>query len=334
MVVAASMSGPPYSRPFPKVVRIEPAGACNLRCVHCPTGTVSMARGIMRGDVFDRVMAGIEKNLGRVKVVVLYHGGEPLLNKGFFDMVRRVKGLGVPFVKTVTNGALLDEKAVGQVLDAGIDALEVSLDGTSAAESNRIRRGSDFVAIADHFAALLRAKRERRTNRPDLFLSTTQFLDPARWSPGLKPTPPAHLIQRFLEFQGEFSFKVTWAMEWPHMEIDHETFDVFPDPFVTEDTPYCDMVENTVTVRWNGDVVACCYDLTSQLVMGNVLQDDLETIWNAPSYLGLRGGIATRHYPGICDNCNVVKPPKYLVLKSPLGDTTLHDGKSVSQTVP
>jgi len=30
---------------FPKVVRIEPSAFCNLRCRHCPTGHINIARG-------------------------------------------------------------------------------------------------------------------------------------------------------------------------------------------------------------------------------------------------------------------------------------------------
>ena len=41
--------------PLPKVVRIEPAGKCNLSCIHCPTGTVEMPRGIMDYDTFELI---------------------------------------------------------------------------------------------------------------------------------------------------------------------------------------------------------------------------------------------------------------------------------------
>lgn len=73
-----------------------------------------------------------------------------------------------------------------------------------------------------------------------------------------------------------------------------------------------------MTVRWNGDVVACCYDLTSQEVLGNVKQDSLENIWNNDKYLYLRGSIDQKMFVKLCDNCNVVKPKVYLTLKKPL----------------
>jgi MoaA/NifB/PqqE/SkfB family radical SAM enzyme len=46
--------------PFPKVLRIEPASKCNLGCVHCPTGTIEMKRGIMSLDIFQKILIEIK----------------------------------------------------------------------------------------------------------------------------------------------------------------------------------------------------------------------------------------------------------------------------------
>ena len=94
---------------FPKVVRIEPAGACNLRCQHCPTGLISMGRGIMSGDVFRKTIGDLQRLKASVETVVLYHGGEPLINKSFFEFLKEVKEQLCVKVKTVTNGMLLNE---------------------------------------------------------------------------------------------------------------------------------------------------------------------------------------------------------------------------------
>jgi len=82
-----------YTFPFPRVVRIEPAGAYNLRCSHCPTGTVKMERGIMSMETFGRVLYNVQAQMEFVKVFVLYHGGEPLLNKRFAEMVRQIRAI-------------------------------------------------------------------------------------------------------------------------------------------------------------------------------------------------------------------------------------------------
>ena len=129
-------------------------------------------------------------------------------------------------------------------------------------------------------------------------------------------------IPEYLEkaFSGKYAdaideFKCTWAMRWPHMEVLDDVYDIYFDPYDTETSNYCDHVEATITVRWNGDVVACCYDLTSQYVLGNILQDDLSTIWNNDKYIRLRQSINKKEFVPMCSNCNVVRSNVYLTIK-------------------
>ena len=62
------------SMSIPPVVRIEPASACNLRCLHCPTGVVDMTRSVMKPATFDRVLEQLAPHVPPVRVVVMYHG--------------------------------------------------------------------------------------------------------------------------------------------------------------------------------------------------------------------------------------------------------------------
>jgi radical SAM protein with 4Fe4S-binding SPASM domain len=99
------------------------------------------------------------------------------------------------------------------------------------------------------------------------------------------------------------------------MEVLDAVYEVYQDPYHSEPIHYCDLVDYTMTIRWNGDVVACCYDLTSRYVLGNVHQDDLATIWNSDKFLGLRRSIETGRFIPLCANCNVVKPNTFLLLR-------------------
>ena len=78
---------------------------------------------------------------------------------------------------------------------------------------------------------------------------------------------------------------------------------------------YCDHVYNLMTIRSNGDIVACCYDLTSKLIMGNIFKDDPLETWKNFRYESLRKSIHEKKYKSICSNCVVVKPNKYLIKK-------------------
>lgn len=83
---------------LPEVVRIEPASTCNLRYIHCPTGIDrSITRGLMTEETFEIVL----RNLRELKhrVVVMYHGGEPFLNKHIFEWISAIKSMGVGSLK-------------------------------------------------------------------------------------------------------------------------------------------------------------------------------------------------------------------------------------------
>ena len=83
-----------------------------------------------------------------------------------------------------------------------------------------------------------------------------------------------------------------------------------------DDKNYCDHVINTLTIRANGEVVPCCYDLTTELSMGNITNDSLEDIWNNSKYNKLRNSINSKKYISICNNCNVVRPSVFLIRNS------------------
>lgn len=312
-----------YWRPFPRVIRIEPAAACNLSCSHCPTGTVAMPRGVMASPTFSIVLDHVKRHIDFVKVVVLYHGGEPLLNKNFTNMVRSIKDLGVPFVKTVTNGMLLPDSLVSGIMESGLDAIEFSFDGESPEENDFIRRDCDYGTVVANIKRLFDAKRSKQLDRPFVIVSTAQFVKHESNLKDKKPQVPKFLLSEFSgEYQGAISeYKCTYAMKWPHMEVDGNIYELYRDPLDEDTRSYCDNVENTLTVRWNGDVVACCFDLTSQYVLGNIHQLDLATIWNSERYLNLRRSIRRREFINMCNNCNVVRPGIYLALKSERGCT-------------
>jgi radical SAM protein with 4Fe4S-binding SPASM domain len=279
-----------------------------------------MERGLMKNEIFQSVCAEIKKNIDKVKVVVLYHGGEPLLNKMFPQMIEQLKAAGVPFVKTVSNGMLLNEKAALEILESGIDLIEFSLDGESPGENDFVRRRADYQTVIANIKRFLDIKIERKLVTPAVYITSTKFLlaeELQNKNRETEPAPPQYLLQ---EFSGKYAaeiagFKCFHAMRWPHMGAIDEFYEVQFDPFDEGDLNECDHVENTVTVRWDGNVVACCFDLTSQYILGNVLKSPLSSIWNNERYLSLRESIDLKKFIDICSNCNVVRPNAFLIMK-------------------
>jgi len=298
--------------PFPKVLRIEPASQCNLACTHCPTGTVAMDRGIMSMAIFNRILDSVRPHRNEIKVLVLYHGGEPLLNKRFFEMVSKLREeCPSVHVKTVSNGMILTEKITEALIRCGIDAIEFSLDGTSDEESKRIRVKSEPGIVINNIKRLIAKKRSLDVKKPDITISTTQFIDQDSTFPLVDSPLPLWLQKAFPE---DVTFKSTYAMRWPHMSLKGGEYELREDPHGADGNE-CDHVLNTMTVRADGTVVPCCYDLTTRMPMGNVIETTLAKIWNGEEYQSLRRSITGRDYKSICNSCGVVRPQIFLMPK-------------------
>lgn len=296
--------------PFPSVVRIEPAAKCNLACAHCPTGTIDMVRGLMSKEVFDRILSELKDNLESIKVIVLYHGGEPLLNKNFYAMATSIRELSKHLlIKTVTNGMSLNHNNALKLVSCGINEVEISLDGSSPKEMEEVRINSNSSKIVENLEKLIEI-RDRENSNLKISVATTQFLrsksdvnDPDK----LQAKTPEWITNLFGD---SVNYKPATAMRWPHMLVGRQFELAWAEG---SDKDKCDHPINTVTVRSNGDVVPCCYDLTSQMVMGNVMRKPLFEIFNGSKYNSLRQSIAEKEYISACKNCNTVRPHVYLV---------------------
>jgi len=67
-----------------------------------------------------------------------FGGGEPLMRPDIFELIAHAKKEKM-LVHLNTNGFLLDEAAVGSVVNAGVDTLNVSIDGADAATHDNMR---------------------------------------------------------------------------------------------------------------------------------------------------------------------------------------------------
>ena len=123
-------------------IRLSVTDRCNLRCRYCmPAAGVPLTAhaDILRYEELLRVArAAVSIGIDRFKIT----GGEPLVRRGIADFVRALRALpGVRQVTLTTNGlrlpALLDE-----LVDAGLDAVNISLDTRDNAQYQAITRSA------------------------------------------------------------------------------------------------------------------------------------------------------------------------------------------------
>ena len=108
-------------------MRFSITDRCNLRCKYCmPDGIDCMPRwDVLSLEEFEAIaIAAASLGIKKIKVT----GGEPLARKSCPQLVKMLKNIpGIEKVTLTTNGVQLDQY-LDQLLDAGLDAINVSLD--------------------------------------------------------------------------------------------------------------------------------------------------------------------------------------------------------------
>lgn len=113
-------------RKFP-YLRLSVTDLCNFRCNYClPEGCINHHHGevLTLGEIRRLVSAFAALGVEKIRLT----GGEPTLRRDFTDIVKIIRQ--VPDIKTLamtTNGYKMDQR-VTEWLDAGIDAINVSVD--------------------------------------------------------------------------------------------------------------------------------------------------------------------------------------------------------------
>ena len=134
----------------PYVIYIDPCDTCNFRCKFCPSGNLELMKktkgrghGPMDFEVYKRIIDSLGDFPDKVRVVRLYKEGEPLLNPRFADMVRYAKESGHCLrVDTTTNASLLTPEKSLEIIDAGLDRLNISVEGVNAEQYRKIPLGT------------------------------------------------------------------------------------------------------------------------------------------------------------------------------------------------
>ncbi len=102
---------------------------CNLKCLHCGSDCVKdpAVKDMPREDflkALDEITPIVDPN----KTMIVLTGGEPVLRKDIFEIGKQLYERGFPW-GVVSNGMAMNRQMIGKLLQSGIRAITISLDG-------------------------------------------------------------------------------------------------------------------------------------------------------------------------------------------------------------
>ncbi len=127
---------------LPLNVTFELSQACNLRCTHCynfdrkQIARPKSEKPALTPPEIKRVLKEIRDAGG---LMVAFTGGEALLHPHLIDFVREARSLKLA-VRLKTNGTLMNEKKVRELVAAGVTDMETSLYGATSATHDKFTR--------------------------------------------------------------------------------------------------------------------------------------------------------------------------------------------------
>ncbi len=137
---------------YPLLSEVALTYRCNLSCAFCYAGcgAVGLPEGWSEertlGD--DEVCRVLDRIAGDARCPsVSFTGGEPTVRPGLARFVAHAKGLGLA-VNLISNGQLLDRRRVAELAEAGLDSVQLSLEGpTAAVHDGLVRRRGAFERL-------------------------------------------------------------------------------------------------------------------------------------------------------------------------------------------
>ncbi|GAB4353012.1 MAG: heme b synthase [Candidatus Abyssubacteria bacterium] len=125
-----------HARSELRLVAWEITRSCNLACIHC---RASAQRGPYPNELTtDECKKVLDEIASFSDPIIIFTGGEPLLRRDIFEILRHGQSLGLKMTMAV-NGVLLDEAVARKLLDHGIQRISVSIDGATAQTHDAFR---------------------------------------------------------------------------------------------------------------------------------------------------------------------------------------------------
>ncbi len=281
---------------------IETINTCNFRCVYCPQSDPDNhfinGRGLMSLENFKRIIANLRSAFD-LDIVSLHRDGEPLLNKNLEAYIRHLADLGT-CVTISTNASLISEERAKSLIASGLRmaGTDFCADG-QLYEQLRVR--GDWNKVLAGINNLLRAAEDAKVE----FRFVIKDLGAYNASPEAAKLSIERTRALFAHAEG----RVTVMPVQFHNALGQSlvnlsgTSSVGPRAYTVCHQPWVNL-----TVDFAGRVVGCCRDLRSEFVLGNLLEEPAEAIWNGERAMELRRALAAKRPEQICI-CNDCDAP-------------------------
>ncbi|WP_158240470.1 radical SAM protein [Telmatospirillum siberiense] len=295
----------PLKTPF--VVQVFPVYACNLKCNYCIFSVDKSLHGFISDktlldyDLYRKCVDDMSGFPEKIKVLRFVGIGEPLIHKKLVDMIRYTAERRIAnTIEIVSNAVLLTPTMSDALLEAGLNRLVVSVQGTSADKYwQESRTRIDFERFVDNLAYFYRNKGKAHLYVKIVDTALDDDADRQRFHDifgkvcdtiAVENTVPIHDSVNYDDILGDREKRLT-QYGLPVTDVK-----VCPQPFFH------------MQINPDGKIVPC-YSWDYPAIMGDCREQSMVEIWNSETFRKFRlsqlhGCDQASH---ACKNCNIIK---------------------------
>jgi len=300
----------------PISVTFEVTPKCGLDCFFCSqrltghTGPEYLKNMLTTEEILRTVDKLGDANL----LDILITGGEPLSRKDLPLVIRRCKGYGI-YTEVVTNAHHASEKMSYDLADAGLEWIQVSLEGTEEIHDRITNRPGSYRRTMEGIRNL--------KGHMDVVLSSVVTMQNYRALPqllemiGQEELITSYRTLRLMPLSREILSQVVPPKDIK--EINKEIIRIGEKYNIELMDLYCGLEKTKrqtlhsqnvcragkteFSILSDGTVVPCIGFRGKELAFGNILEDEIEDLWNHPIMKEFRE-LRPNKYDGECGRCS------------------------------
>jgi radical SAM protein with 4Fe4S-binding SPASM domain len=281
-------------------VEFEVTNKCNADCIMCPNGIMQRPIEKMEMDLFKRIADEFAvENLPLIKFV--FAGiGEPTLDPLLADKIRYLKEKmpQVP-VQLTTNASLLNERRSKELIEAGLDRLIISFNGTTKESYEKVMGQMNFDKNIQNVLKFLSI---RENSKPHVTISCVRLDANA---------DDFSTMQEFWQSKGvevdSYKTPVPFNRGGDQMQSRYKSKWSLPKPSSARQMLPCRMMGENILIHPNGKVVLCFVDYEEQIVMGELGKNSLREVLATKKQLFEQQKAGDFSKTPLCKSCSFMR---------------------------
>lgn len=281
----------------PISAHIDVSSVCNYKCSFCFQAdapgmkAVGLKRGFMSADMFKKIVDELCEFPEKIKKIKIGNHGEPTLNPDIVQMVEYAsKRACAEIVEMFTNGSKLEPKLNQGLVDAGLQRINVSLEGLSD------QRYYEVAGVRQDFQSIVAGVKDLYERKKAANSDLKIYVKIADHAHALKKdsteifvlseSEKEYFHQTFGPICDEiFVEKVVpqWAETQLNKQNEVEETGMYGQKINNSWKEVCPFVFMYLQFNCDGTVSPCTLDWPRKVVVGNVNENTVGEIWNGKS---------------------------------------------------